>query len=365
MKLEIERKHLLRALSAAAGIVELRVTIPILANVHLTAADGVLVIKATDLDIETTDRIAANVSQPGATTASAKMLMDIVKGIPDGALISLEADDRHLTVKAGKSRFQIATLDAADYPAMASPQYQTTFAIQGTAFARLLDKAKFAMSTEETRYYLQGVYLHIAGDLLRGVATDGHRLAQVDCALPADAAGMHGVIVPRKTVAEMIKAASGAAGDVTLSVSDTKIRMETDTVSITSKVIDGTFPDYTRVIPTGNSKVARVDAHDMRGSVDRVATVATERTSAVKLAFADDAITISHVSATGQASDVIGCGYDAAPLEVGINGKYLVELLAQVSGDAVLEMADAMTPVIVRDSDDDGVLMICMPMRVL
>lgn len=363
MKLETERKHLLRALSSAAGIVERRVTIPILANVHLTAADGALVIKATDLDIETTDRIAANVSQPGATTASAQMLMDIVKGIPDGALISLEADDRHLTVKAGRSRFQIATLDAADYPAMASPQYQTEFAIGGAAFSRVLDKAKFAMSTEETRYYLQGVYLHIAGDMLRGVATDGHRLAQVDCALPADAAGMPGVIVPRKTVAEMIKAASGAAGDVTVSVSDTKIRLATDTIAITSKVIDGTFPDYTRVIPKGNHNRATIDAAELRGAVGRVVTVASERTSAVKMEFAADAVTVSHTSATGQAQDAVGAGYDGPDLSIGINGKYLAELLGQVTGDAVFDMGGAGDPVIIRDSDDTGLLMICMPMR--
>ena len=365
MKITTERKALLRALTAAVGIVERRVTIPILANVHMTAADGALVIKATDLDIETTDRIAATVAKPGATTASAQMLMDIVKRLPDGALIEIETEGYNLTVKAGRSRFQIPTLPADDYPAMASPQYDTTFSIGAKAFARIMDKAKFSMSTEETRYYLNGIYLHIAGDMLRGVSTDGHRLASVDVAAPDGALGMAGVIVPRKTVAEIAKLATASAGDLVVSVSETKIRLASDTVAITSKVIDGTFPDYTRVIPTDSDKTARLDAGDLRASIDRVVAVSSERTSAVKLAFSQDALTVSHASATGSAQDTTGAAYDGPAFEIGINGKYALELLGQVTGDVVLQMSDAGAPVVVLDTDDNGLLMVVMPMRVV
>ena len=365
MKITTERKALLRALTAAVGIVERRVTIPILANVHMTAADGSLIIKATDLDIETTDRIAATVAKPGATTASAQMLMDIVKRLPDGALIEIETEGYNLTVKAGRSRFQIPTMPADDFPAMASPQYDTTFSIGAKAFARIMDKAKFSMSTEEARYYLNGIYLHIAGDMLRGVSTDGHRLARVDVAAPDGALGMAGVIVPRKTVAELAKLATASAGDLVVSVSETKIRLASDTVAITSKVIDGTFPDYTRVIPTDSDKTARMDATDLRASIDRVVAVSSERTSAVKLAFSQDALTVSHASATGSAQDTTGAAYDGPAFEIGINGKYALELLGQVTGDVVLQMSDAGAPVVVLDTDDTGLLMVVMPMRVV
>jgi DNA polymerase-3 subunit beta len=365
MKITTERKALLRALTAAVGIVERRVTIPILANVHMTAADGSLIIKATDLDIETTDRIAATVAKPGATTASAQMLMDIVKRLPDGAMIEIETEGYNLTVKAGRSRFQIPTMPADDFPAMASPQYDTTFSIGAKAFARIMDKAKFSMSTEETRYYLNGIYLHIAGDMLRGVSTDGHRLARVDVAAPDGALGMAGVIVPRKTVAEIAKLAAASAGDLVVSVSETKIRLASDTVAITSKVIDGTFPDYTRVIPTDSDKTARIDAGDLRASIDRVVAVSSERTSAVKLAFSQDALKVSHASATGSAQDTTGAAYDGPAFEIGINGKYALELLGQVTGDAVLQMSDAGAPVVVLDTDDTGLLMVVMPMRVV
>lgn len=367
MKLETERRALLRALTAAAGIVEKRVTIPIMAHVHLTAEAGALTIKASDLDIETTDTIAATVTEPGQTTASAQMLLDIVKRLPDGALISMATDAAKgtLIVKAGRSRFELATLPADDFPVMASPVYQTEFAIGGAALARLFGKAAFAMSSEETRYYLNGVYLHQSGDLLRAVTTDGHRLARIDAALPVDAAGMAGVIVPRKTVAEMMKAASGAVGDVTVSVSDTKIRLATDTVTITSKVVDGTFPDYTRVIPSRHTAQARVDGKDLRAAADRVATVTTERTAAIKLDFAADAITVSTVAGINAASDVVGCEYDGDPMAVGINGKYLAEVLGQVDGDAIVRMLDNGSPVVILDGDDAGALFIAMPMRVL
>lgn len=367
MKLETERRALLRALTAAAGVVERRVTIPILSHVHLSVDAGSLTIRASDLDIETTDTIAANVSYMGSTTASAQMLLDIVKRLPDGCMISLDADAAKgvLIVKAGRSRFEIATLPADQFPEMASPVYQSTFTLPGAALARLLSKTAFAMSTDETRYYLNGVYMHQSGDMLRAVTTDGHRLAQLDVSLPTGADGMAGVIVPRKTVAEMVKAASGAAGDVTVSVSDTKIRLATDTVSITSKVIDGTFPDYTRVIPERHQSEAVVDGRDLRAAADRVATVTTERTAAVKLSFAGEGITVSTVAGANAASDFVGCDYDGDPLDIGINGKYLAELLGQIDGDARVRLVDAGTPIVFRDTDDAGALYLCMPMRVV
>src|SRR6056297_2658208 len=294
MKLSIERAALLRAVSQAQSVVERRNTIPILANVLIEAEGETASFRATDLDIEVVDRIPAQVERAGATTVSAVTLHEIVRKLPDGALVTLIADSAtgRPTVEAGRSNFSLATLPREDFPVMASSEYESNFSANAAVLRRLFDKSKFAISTEETRYYLNGVYMHVAdsddGKVLRCVATDGHRLARIDAPLPDGADDMPGVIVPRKTVGEMRKLLDDDDMEIAVSVSETKVRFATPNITLTSKVIDGTFPDYTRVIPQGNTRRLEVDAAEFAKAVDRVATVSSERSRAVKLSLDED-----------------------------------------------------------------------------
>ena len=372
MKFSIERAALLDAVGQAQAVVERRNTVPILANVLIEAdGDGVR-FKATDLDIEVVDRGVAQVERPGGATVSAVLLHEIVRKLPDGALVQVSEDQgqRRLEVTAGRSRFSLATLAREDFPVMASQDYASRFTCEATLLRRLFDKTRFAVSTEETRYYLNGVYLHVAkgdaGPVLRAVATDGHRLARVDAPLPEGAADMPGVIVPRKTVDQVRKLLSDDAATIEVSVSETKIRFATPAITLTSKVIDGTFPDYARVIPTGNTRRLEVDAADFARAVDRVATVSSERSRAVKLSLDEDRLTLSvNAPDSGNAEEELAVAYADEKLEIGFNAKYLQEIAGQVDHEnAVFLFNQPGDPTLMREGDDMSAIYVVMPMRV-
>lgn len=372
MKLSIERATLLKAVSQAQSVVERRNTIPILANVLIEAEGNQVSFRATDLDIEVVDRVDAMVEQAGATTVSAVMLHEIVRKLPDGALVSLTDDPRtgRLTVSAGRSNFALATLPREDFPVMASSEYQSNFSAKAGDLRRLFDKSKFAISTEETRYYLNGVYMHIAesedGRQLRCVATDGHRLARIDAPMPDGSEGMPGVIVPRKTVNELRKLLDDDDAAIAISVSETKVRFATPNIALTSKVIDGTFPDYTRVIPAGNTKRLEVDATEFAKAVDRVATVSSERSRAVKLVLEEDKLTlIVNSPDSGTAEEELVVAYGEDPLEIGFNAKYLLEIASQIDREnAVFMLNSSGDPALVREGSDTSAVYVVMPMRV-
>ena len=371
MKVTIERAQLLKAMSRAQGVVERKNTIPILANVLLDAEGDRLSLRATDLDIEVIEDLPAVVEQAGATTVAAHLLHEIVRKLPDGAQLSLSADAAtgRLDVVAGRSRFSLATLPREDFPVMASSEYQCSYSLPAPIARRLFDKSKFAVSTEETRYYLNGVYLHVAdedGQKLRAVATDGHRLARIDTDLPEGAAEAPGVIVPRKTVGELRKLLEDDDAEIAVSVSETKIRFSAGDLVLTSKVIDGTFPDYSRVIPTGNTRRMEVDAAEFAHAVDRVATVSQERSRAVKLAMDQDKLTLSVNSPdSGSAAEELVVAYGDDAMEIGFNARYLLEIASQVDREnAVFMFADANAPTLVREGDDASAVYVVMPMRV-
>lgn len=372
MKFSIERAALLKAVSQAQSVVERRNTIPILANVLIEAEGSDVSFRATDLDIEVVDKVAAQVERAGATTVSATLLHEIVRKLPDGALINLTADTAagRLTVEAGRSNFSLATLPREDFPVMASSEYASNFSAPAPVLRRLFDKSKFAISTEETRYYLNGVYLHIAdtesGKALRCVATDGHRLARIDAAMPEGAAEMPGVIVPRKTVGELRKLLDDDEMEIAVSVSETKIRFATPGITLTSKVIDGTFPDYTRVIPQGNTRKMEVDAADFARAVDRVATVSSERSRAVKLQLDEDRLVLSvNAPDSGAAEEELAVAYADERLEIGFNAKYLLEIASQVDREnAVFLFNSSGDPTLMREGNDTSAVYVVMPMRV-
>ncbi|MGR3572832.1 DNA polymerase III subunit beta [Brevirhabdus sp.] len=372
MKISIERAALLKALSQAQSVVERRNTIPILANVLIEADANSVSFRATDLDIEVVDKAIAQVERPGATTVSAVMLHDIVRKLPDGALITLADDGAagRLTVDAGRSNFSLATLPREDFPVMANAEYASNFSAPAKVLRRLFDKSKFAISTEETRYYLNGVYMHVAesedGRVLRCVATDGHRLARIDADLPADAEEMPGVIVPRKTVGELRKLLDDDDMQIAVSVSETKVRFATPEITLTSKVIDGTFPDYTRVIPSGNARKLEVDAAEFAKAVDRVATVSSERSRAVKMALDEDRLILSvNAPDSGAAEEELAVAYGDERLEIGFNAKYLLEIASQVDREnAVFLFNSSGDPTLMREGSDTSAVYVVMPMRV-
>jgi DNA polymerase III subunit beta len=372
MKVTVERAELLKSLGHVHRVVERRNTIPILANVLIKADRGKLSLKATDLDLEVIDSVAAEVSPGGATTVPAHMFYEIVRKLPEGAQIVLEGsgDRAVLSLRAGRSRFTLQTLPESDFPDLAAGEMTHSFKLAASDLKRLIDKTQFAISTEETRYYLNGIYLHTAGTAksatLRAVATDGHRLAQVELPLPEGAAGMPGIIVPRKTVGEVQRLIETGEGEVTIELSAGKIRFSLGDVVLTSKLIDGTFPDYARVIPANNDKSLTVDKKDFEAAVDRVSTVSSERGRAVKLSITGGKLVLSVTNPdSGSATEELEVEYESDPLDIGFNSRYLLDIAAQIEGEvAVLKLADPGSPTLIQDKDAKGALYVLMPMRV-
>jgi DNA polymerase-3 subunit beta len=375
MKATIERATLLRCLSHVQSVVERRNTIPILSNVLIEASpDGTLRLMATDLDLQIVEIMPAReVERAGAITVSAHLLFDIARKLPDGSQVSLDAADGRMVVKAGRSRFQLPTLPRDDFPVIVEGDLPTSFEIPARVLAELIDRTRFAISTEETRYYLNGIFLHVveeAQPVLKAAATDGHRLARYTIPRPEGAEGMPDVIVPRKCVGELRKLLEDVLDTAVLvDLSASKVRFTLGGehgVVLTSKLIDGTFPDYSRVIPTGNDKLLRLDPRSFFEGVDRVATIATEKTRAVKMALENDKVTLSVTSPeNGTAAEEIAAEYRAAGFEIGFNANYLKDILSQIDGDMVeLHLADAGAPTLIRKDDKSAALYVLMPMRV-
>ena len=372
MKVTLERSALLKALGHVHRVVERRTTIPILSNVLLNANGRTLGLKATDLDIEVTESIPADVAQAGATTLPAHTLYDIIRKLPEGAQVSLETtgENGQLLMRSGRSRFNLQSLPESDFPDLASGELANRFTLASPDLRKLIAKTQFAISTEETRYYLNGIFLHTlevdGHTMLRAVATDGHRLARVEIPAPAGAAGMPGIIVPRKTVTEIQKLVEDIDAEVAIELSTTKIRFTFGDVVLTSKLIDGTFPDYARVIPTGNDKRLIVECGPFKAAVDRVSTISSERGRAVKLALADGKLTLSVTNPdSGSAVEELEVDYDAAPLDIGFNARYLLDITQELDSDtALFKLADPGSPTVIQDRDGAAALYVLMPMRV-
>jgi DNA polymerase-3 subunit beta len=404
MKFTIERVALLKALGHVQSVVERRNTIPILSNVLLQAdaagqpgggetGTGALALSATDMDLEIVERVPGQIERAGRATVPAHTLYDIVRKLREGAQIEIEAassaegGERNLMVlRSGRSTFTLACLPPEDYPVMASGELPHNFTLSAAELRMLVDRTRFAISTEETRYYLNGIYLHATKSdevpVIRAVATDGHRLARVELVLPEGAAGMPGIIVPRKTVIELRKLVEESEEEIQVALSETKIRFslggsnQGGHATLTSKLIDGTFPDYDRVIPANNDKVLEVKCKEFAEAVDRVSTISTEKSRAVKLAIAPPhgaggeanggSLAVSATSPeNGTAVEELEVRYLAEPLEIGFNSRYLLDITAQIEGEgAQFVMSDSASPTIVRDRADPSALYVLMPMRV-
>ncbi len=372
MRVTIERSNLLKSLNHVHRVVERRNTIPILSNVLLEADSGELQLKATDLDLEIFEKAPAMIEQAGTTTVPAHMLYDIVRKLPDGSEVMLAVDEDGTTMKvtAGRSRFTLQILPASDFPDITAGEFSHSFRIPASNLGGLIEQTQFAISTEETRYYLNGIYLHSVEDdgklMLRAVATDGHRLARSQMEAPSGSEGMPGIIIPRKAVGEIQKLVEDPDATVTVELSDTKIRISVDNVILTSKLIDGTFPDYNRVIPAANDKELRLDRATFSGAVDRVSTISSERGRAVKMQLSDSQLVLTvNNPDSGSATEELPVSYDSGDLEIGFNSRYLLDISNQLSSEETIFMlADPGSPTLIRDSDGSDTIYVLMPMRV-
>jgi DNA polymerase-3 subunit beta len=367
MKATIERATLLKSLGHVQSVVERRNTIPILSNVLIEARDDNSIrLMATDLDLQVDESVPANVDQPGATTVPAHTLFDIVRKLPEGSQVELNVAEGKMHLSAGRSRFHLQTLPRDDFPVISEGELPTSFELPAATLRQIIDKTRFAISSEETRYYLMGIFLHVADDQLKAAATDGHRLARVVLPKPDGADGMPDVIVPRKCVAELRKLLEEVEGTVEISLSPTKIRFGLGSAVLTSKLIDGTFPDYNRVIPTANDKLLKLDPKTFSAGVDRVSTIASEKTRAVKMSVDRDKVTLSVTSPeSGTATEEVPADYGADTLEIGFNARYLLDILGEIEGDTVeVHLADAAAPTLLRENDKSNALYVLMPMRV-
>ena len=373
MKFSISRADLLRSLNHVHSVVERRNTIPILSNVLIQASDNALSLNTTDMDLEVVESVAATIEEPGSTTVPAHTLYDIVRKLSDDATITftLPTGETTMTVVSGNSNFRLGCLPIEDFPKInANDDLPFTFSLPAADLRTLIDRTRFAISNEETRHYLNGIYLHQAENngikVLRAVATDGHRLARYEMPLPADAEGLPGIIIPRKTIAEIRKLIEEAADSIQIGLSETKIKISFDHIILTSKLIDGTFPDYQRVIPEGNTRVLEVNPSLLSKAVDRVSTVSTEKTRAIKLTLNGKQITLSANSPdSGSATEEINANFDSDPMEIGFNSAYLIDVTRQLGEEGCrMYLNDSASPMIIQGSDDDSALYVLMPMRV-
>jgi len=366
MKITTERSVLLKALLHANSIVERRNTIPILSNVLLRGEDGRLTIAATDLDIQITESIEADIDQAGSTTVPSGTLTDIVRKLPEGARVQLATDGNQLTVTAGRSRFKLNVLPTDDFPMIAEGSLPDEIDITSAQLSEMIDATRFAMSTEETRYYLNGIFLHTKNGMLKAAATDGHRLALSGIAYQGPS--IPDIIIPRKTVAEIRKLLGEIDGDLQVHLSNTKIRFDLGRVVLTSKLIDGTFPDYTRVIPTDNDKVMTTDVATLSSAADRVSIVSSEKTRALTMEMGKDVVQLSVVSPeTGTATDEVPAEC-SAQLRIGFNSRYLGDVLGQIDTEQVeFHFKDAGSPVLIKQkesaSNEREKTFVLMPMR--
>ncbi len=374
MKLRADRVTLLRALAHIQSVAEKRNTIPILANVLIAVREGRLSFTATDMEIAIVEEVVASTQRNGATTAPAATLYDIVRKLPEGAEVELDhpGGDAQLALRAGRFSTSLMALPVDDFPSMTAGQLPHRFHLPALTLRGLIDRTRFAISTEETRYYLNGIFLHaVALDghrVLRAVATDGHRLARVEEPLPEGAESMPGVIIPRKTVGELRKLLDEESGSVEVGLSDTRIQFKVGTITLTSKLIDGTFPEYDRVIPRDNDKVLRVGKADFAAAVARVAAISSERSRPVKMALEKNLLTLSAASPDqGTAVEELDgdrVKYESTPLEIGFQARYLNDITDQIADNVEFRFADGQAPTIVQDSGDDSALYVLMPMRV-
>ena len=375
MDFRVNSTDLVKALSHIHGIVEVRHTLPILSNIIILAEENRLSFSSTNLDIFCSDSISAQINKNGSTSVSASTFYEIVKRLPAGSdiQITLSEEDSTLIIKCGRSKFNLTTISPEDFPKISTDDLSTKFVLSATELKRMIDKTKFAISNEETRYYLNGIFFHRTQknsiDILRAVATDGHRLAQYDIPLPQGANDMNGIIIPKKTILELRRVLDDASGDINIELNENKVRFSFNDIQITSKVIDGTFPDYTKVIPSSNDKIIITKNDEFKKSIERVSAVAINeevKSKAIKIFFESNKLLLNVDSTSrGSAVEEIDISYEQDKVEIGFNSRYLIDICNEIDGEKItLKLLDSTSPAIILDESDENLFFVLMPMRI-
>ena len=366
MHFTIQREALLKPLQLVAGVVERRQTLPVLSNVLLVVEGQQLSLTGTDLEVELVGRVTLEEpAQPGEITVPARKLMDICKSLPADALIDIRIDEQKLLVKAGRSRFSLSTLPANDFPTVEEGPGSLTFNLMQSRLRRLIERTSFAMAQQDVRYYLNGMLFEVTAGRLRTVATDGHRLAMCDAEAQTEAVERTQVIVPRKGVHELARLLNDDEGPVTITLGSNHIRATVGNVTFTSKLIDGKFPDYERVLPKGGDKTVLANREELRQSLTRAAILSNEKFRGIRLQLTPDLLRIqANNPEQEEAEEEIAVDYNGSALEIGFNVSYLLDVLSVMTTEQVrLILSDANSSALVQEADNDDSSYVVMPMR--
>jgi len=364
MKLSAARDVLLKPLQAIIGVVERRQTMPILSNILIVARDGELLVTATDLEVELVARAEVDVEAGGEITVSGRKLLDICKALPDGSEISMSLGGEKLDVRSGRSRFSLATLPAAEFPTVEDIRSEQTITVDQAVLSRLIEKTHFSMAQQDVRYYLNGMLLETGGEYLRAVATDGHRLALCQAAVDMGELSEQQVIVPRKGVLELQRLLGGE-GNVDIQLGSNHVRIQLDGIRFTSKLIDGRFPEYERVIPRESSNELKADKDVLRSALQRTAILSNEKYRGIRLIIRDSGVVLqAHNPEQEKAEEEVEVEYSGDDIEIGFNVNYLLDAMGAVDGDDVtLSVVDSNSSCLIREPGNDDSKFVVMPMR--
>ncbi|HRL94841.1 MAG TPA: DNA polymerase III subunit beta [Pseudomonas sp.] len=366
MHFTIQREALLKPLQLVAGVVERRQTLPVLSNVLLVVEGQQLSLTGTDLEVELVGRVTLeDAAEPGEITVPARKLMDICKSLPNDAMIDIRVDEQKLIVKAGRSRFTLSTLPANDFPSVEDGQGSLTFTLVQSKLRRLIERTSFAMAQQDVRYYLNGMLLEVSSNVLRAVATDGHRLAMCSMEAGIEQADKHQVIVPRKGILELARLLTEQDGIVSIVLGQHHIRATTGEFTFTSKLVDGKFPDYERVLPRGGDKLVLADRQGLREAFSRTAILSNEKYRGIRLQLASGLLKIqANNPEQEEAEEEVAVDYNGGSLEIGFNVSYLLDVLGVMTTEQVrLILSDSNSSALVQEAGNDDSAYVVMPMR--
>ena len=364
MKFTTAREALLKPLQAVIGVVERRQTMPILSNVLIIAKGGQLAVTATDLEVELVAQVEVEAELDGEITVSGRKLLDICKALPEGSDVSINLSGEKLSVKGGRSKFNLATLPAAEFPVVEDIKAGQVITVSQAVLGRLIEKTHFSMAQQDVRYYLNGMLLETGGNHLRAVATDGHRLALCQAELAGDKLDEQQVIVPRKGVLELQRLLSGD-GDLNIELGSNHIRIQLDGIRFTSKLIDGRFPEYDRVIPKESSNELKADRMEFKNALQRTAILSNEKYRGIRLVIRDSGVVLqAHNPEQEEAEEELAVEYSGEDIEIGFNVNYLLDALSAVEGDGVtLSVQDSNSSCLIRQPGNEDCTFVVMPMR--
>lgn len=366
MQFEITREALIKPLQLVTGVVERRQTLPVLSNVLLSLDKGLLSMTGTDLEVELVGRIAVESgSEDGEVTVPARKLMDICKSLPDSANLKFELEDNKIVLRSGRSRFSLSTLPSSDFPSVEESSGALEFTIAQETLKTMLDNTSFAMAQQDVRYYLNGLLFEVSADYLRMVATDGHRLAMDTEQMKITVSELMQVIVPRKGIIELGRLLTDGEGELEIVIGSNHIRARTDNFTFTSKLVDGKFPDYDRVLPKGGDKTIVAVRNDLKQSLSRTAILSNEKFRGIRLILSNDELKIlANNPEQEEAEEVVPVEYQGDSLEIGFNVSYLVDVLSVLDGETVqLIVSDPNSSALIQGADDSSAVFVVMPMR--